>query len=761
MTILLQTKIDTLYAQQKDLEQAFKPLFYRIYNENDRIAFSQILDKPGILLTDYVLDQVKELMKITHPHLKLSPQEQEEAALQHITPLSIKDYGVWVYYPWSNRLVHIVDEKEFVELRTSRNQYKITREERDLLARKKIGVIGLSVGQSVATTLAMERIAGEIRLADFDVLELTNLNRIRTGIHNIGHPKVYVVAREIAEIDPFILVQCFSQGITENNMNDFLIGAGKLDLILEESDSFDVKVLIRHKARELGIPVVMESSDKCMVDVERFDLEPSRSILHGLIDQLDIAKLKSLKTNEEKIPYMLDILGIDTLSSRLKASMLEIGKSITTWPQLASSVVMGGGIAADVSRRILLDQFHSSGRYYVDIDTLISDSAIEQTSHSPSIPANELGTEEMLHLIHQLPPSTTDLVLEENIMQQLVEAGMRATLTVKTLKWKWVSQNSTLFLFEDRIAHVSSVKDQTNSLTALGSVLENISIQAQQLHLSTVSTLYPHPTNHCLLAKITFEPIQQISSAEELHTFIGLQTTADKKKNQPIDPKILHAIKTAAEETKGIALDFFTDVSELKKLKPIIAACDRLLILNTVIQSQYESQPLSSQNLSNILQQELRLHDLSINDNIKLAVVSDPNVATLLNKWQKGQVLEEFSTYPFSSLIGLIRITSAELLNYVNAGRALQRAFLMAMQHETCLTYIPSFSLLYTSLHHHQSAQISASISEQLHIQFKNLCAIHPDLAKQEAFLLFRLSHAEPCTENTAPYGFNNVFFKL
>ena len=46
----------------------------------------------------------------------------------------------------------------------------------------------------------MERICGEIRLADFDILELTNLNRIRTGVHNLGLSKTYSVAREISEI---------------------------------------------------------------------------------------------------------------------------------------------------------------------------------------------------------------------------------------------------------------------------------------------------------------------------------------------------------------------------------------------------------------------------------------------------------------------------------------------------------------------------------------------------------------------------------
>ena len=130
-------------------------------------------------------------------------------------------------------------------------------------------------------------------------------------------------------------------------------------------------------ARALKIPVVMEASDRGMVDIERFDLEPERPLLHGMIGDLNPEKLKTLKSNEDKIPYMLAIVGLETISTRAKASMIEIGETITTWPQLASAVTLGGGITADVVRRIFIDQFTDSGRYYVDVQEIIGNK-IEQ-----------------------------------------------------------------------------------------------------------------------------------------------------------------------------------------------------------------------------------------------------------------------------------------------------------------------------------------------------------------------------------------------
>lgn len=185
------------------------------------------------------------------PSIKLSFVGSKDLIEKHLNGVKIEDYGVWVYYPWSNRLVHLLDEEEYIEVRTNRNHYKITREEKSILARKKVGVIGLSVGQSVALTMAMERSFEEIKIADFDILELTNLNRIRAGVHNLGYKKAHLVAREIAEIDPYVKITCFSDGITDSNMDAFIHEGGKLDAIIEECDDLKVKINIRLAAKKI------------------------------------------------------------------------------------------------------------------------------------------------------------------------------------------------------------------------------------------------------------------------------------------------------------------------------------------------------------------------------------------------------------------------------------------------------------------------------------------------------------------------------
>lgn len=356
------------YAHSNQLE--YSPKLYRLSQKDDKQVFEDLIKaNASIQLHDAISHQVSELIKLrnpAHPFTKQELQTEVDAYLKN-TP---DEYGVWVYYPWLNKIVHLLDKDEFIEVRTNRNKYKISNEEQLLLSTKKVGVIGLSVGQSVALTMSMERTCGEIRLADFDTLDLSNLNRLRSGVYNLGLPKVIISAREIAEIDPFIKVVCYTDGITESNIESFITDNGKLDLLIEECDSLNIKILSRMIARKHKIPVLMDTSDRGMLDIERFDLENERAIFHGLVDHFDLSDVNSMNP-ETKMQVLMALTSFENISTKMKLSLPEIGKTISTWPQLASSVVLGGAVTTDITRRILLNEHHSSGRYYIDLEKLI------------------------------------------------------------------------------------------------------------------------------------------------------------------------------------------------------------------------------------------------------------------------------------------------------------------------------------------------------------------------------------------------------
>ncbi len=346
-----------------------KPLLFKVQNEDEQIEFREFLKiNTNVEVYDTITAQVRDLIKIQNPSKKLTDGEYLTETNIYLKGGNTDFIGNWCYYSWSKKLVHVLSEEDFITVRTNRNKLKITLQEQELLRKKTIGIIGLSVGQSVALTLIMERTCGKIKLADFDELDLSNLNRLRSGLHNIGIKKTIIAAREIVEIDPYIVVEIFSEGVTDANMDEFF---ESLDLLVEVCDGLEVKVKSRIKARLLGIPVVMDTNDRGMIDIERFDLEPNRILFHGLIDELELNNLNKL-TPEERIGLIMKIVSFSNTSDRLKMSMGEIGKTITTWPQLASSVMLGGGVTTDVCRRVLLKESVPSGRFYIDTLKIIS-----------------------------------------------------------------------------------------------------------------------------------------------------------------------------------------------------------------------------------------------------------------------------------------------------------------------------------------------------------------------------------------------------
>lgn len=364
MEIDLEDSKELALIKTDDKLFTFRPLLLDISTEVGRLDLAEILQFKGVELIDLSEQLFREWYKLFHPQTKFTEQELVEAS----DSIATEEDFVYVFYPWKNAVVKLLNEEKFRFVRTNRNKLKITEEEQNQLLNKTIAVAGLSVGNSVAVTIAMESGAGNIKLADFDFLELSNLNRIRSSIFDINLPKVIIAARQIAEIDPFIKVEIFQDGVNDDNIEAFLEST---DLLVEVCDSIEVKVSLRLKARSLKIPVIMDTNDRGMVDIERYDLHPDSKMFYGKVEESVLSNIHKL-AQEDKMKVLMQLMDAQNLSDKLKLSMGEIGKTISTWPQLASSVMLGGGVTAELSRKILLNEDVPHGRYYVDIEDIIA-----------------------------------------------------------------------------------------------------------------------------------------------------------------------------------------------------------------------------------------------------------------------------------------------------------------------------------------------------------------------------------------------------
>src|SRR6266700_3984147 len=229
----------------------------RAAGEKDR--FLELCHDRGIGVSDTIGRQLAELAVARFPAPRQAAERSRFA--EHVTAsmADLAELGLWVYLPWAAQVAHLLGPGEYLEVVTNRNRDKITRAEQELLRAKRVAVLGLSVGAEAAVVIAQEHLCGHLVLADFDRLELSNLNRLGASFTSIGQPKTKITARRIAAIDPYLEVTLVEDEVTAANAGQFISG---LDLLVEECDGPAAKYSVRQAAQAAGVSVVYAADER-------------------------------------------------------------------------------------------------------------------------------------------------------------------------------------------------------------------------------------------------------------------------------------------------------------------------------------------------------------------------------------------------------------------------------------------------------------------------------------------------------------------
>lgn len=766
---LLQYIEDKIHHTKNDV--VIKPILFRLSNVSDHQQLENILkENSAIQVHDCLKQQLAELIKIRDISRNNSLQSVEDEIKLYLNNTPLEEYGVWVYYPWLNKIVHILDEEEFIEVRTNRNQHKITKNELSTLRKKKIGVIGLSVGQSVASTLMLERCCGEIRIADFDTLDLSNLNRINTGLYNLGLKKVVQAAREIAEVDPFIKLVCYEEGITEDNLDDFLTKDGKLDLLIEECDGLDIKILSRIKARQFHIPVLMETNDKGLIDIERFDLNPHYPLLHNLAGDISITQLKNL-TTQQKTQILLKWVGFETISTRMKSAVLELGQTISTWPQLASNVILGAGVVTDVARRILLGHLTTSGRFYVDVESIIKDPNPPAPLYTPPT-IKELPVDEMIAMADSVPAIEENNIItpsEEVIRKVVCDAGT-APSSGNDQPWKFLFRNGKLFLFHE-LSRSYAFGDYKNmpSYISIGSAIENTILSAHEQKQEISVRLFPIQNNVKCVAEFSFKSAANGTTEkhdyDDLYNFIRERCTNRKvTPNETAPREVLQQLTQVTESIEFARSFFITGKEELKELGTIISAGDRIRVMDP--QGHYdffhrEIRTSSAEVETKRTGMDISTLELPQEALMALQLVKDDEVMKVLRDIDGLQALKNVSVHNAinSAAMGLITVPSFNPIDFVNGGRAMQRQWLKSTQ--LGYAYHPMVVPLYLFYRtvFGNGEGLSLNTFNEVNELRTRFLQIFPGDDKRGEILLFRIFKAENVSKRPPRLPLNEILF--
>ncbi|PEG60612.1 Rv1355c family protein [Mycolicibacterium boenickei] len=693
-------------------------------NENSKLTELNDADQHRAIFIDdqFTLDQLRADPRIT----VIDECGEQQSALRTLVPAVgqelLDEPTRWAYYPWRRSLVHILGPAAFGRLRLDRNRNLVTADEQRRLSQLKIGVIGLSVGHAIAHNLATEGLCGEIHLTDFDELELANLNRVPGTVFDLGLNKAVVAARRIAEIDPYIRVHIDRNGAAAESIDAFLRG---LDVVVEECDSLDAKVLVREAARAHRLPVLMTTGDRGLLDVERFDLEPARPVLHGLLGDIAARDLAGL-SSKDKVPYVLRILDAPQLSPRMAASLVEVGKTLSTWPQLASEVVLGATVVANAVRRIGLGEPMPSGRIRVDVaDALdrIGDPLGKAPAPAPAPRPAET---------HAEPAGIADI---------LTDAATRAPSGGNVQPWQIEASDDRINLRLATKYTTAMDVGYRGSAVALGAAAFNARVAAAAHGLTGRLRWSRGDEGTPLYGIAEFS----VGSAPELaalyEPMLARETNRLRGTATPIAADVLDGLRAAARG-EGAKLTILDDRAEIETAARLLAAADRIRYLTPTLHREMMSElrwPGDSDPDTGI---DVTTLGLDPADLVILDILRRPEVMANLADWDVGTALgdDTYERVTSSSALAVVSIRGRRLTDYAVAGSAVEAVWVDAQRRGLAVQPVsPVFLYAHDDRDRQELSPGHADALRDLQYAFRRLTTTERD---ESQALVLRLSYA-------------------
>lgn len=183
----------------------------------------------------------------------------------------------------------------------------------DLLNKKRVIVFGAGgVGGNVIEALVRTGI-GEISIVDYDVIDITNVNRqVIATSNNIGNSKAEEFKKRMLDINPDCKVKAINKCFTLENKDEFNIES--YDYVIDAIDMMKSKIELICLCKEKNVPIIsalgagnkIDPTQLEVSDIYKTSVDPLGKILRkelrlrGIKDLKVVYSKESPKKNESK-----------------------------------------------------------------------------------------------------------------------------------------------------------------------------------------------------------------------------------------------------------------------------------------------------------------------------------------------------------------------------------------------------------------------------------------------------------------------------
>jgi hypothetical protein len=295
------------------------------------------------------------------------------------------DYGTYFFDYVAGNMYLLAPEKwhrlglvtNIAKLVTAPKDALSWREIRKIFDTAVVGFAGISVGGNILEGWMREARPLQVKVADMDWEEVTNLNRLERGSirylvasrahkKDIKNPfemvrvnKAELAAYEQQMVDPYSRWFIYSSGLTDDNIERFILGNGKdeppLDLFVEEMDNLPLKVKAREICRKHKIPLLMLSDfgHRALVQFQDFKADPKQTLGYEITDKKLYELLEKITSGggnrKDVFKFVEGLCGKYYAADEFKTWVKGLGEQPTSsLPQSGATAQIAGGIGGKI-----------------------------------------------------------------------------------------------------------------------------------------------------------------------------------------------------------------------------------------------------------------------------------------------------------------------------------------------------------------------------------------------------------------------------
>ncbi len=187
------------------------------------------------------------------------------------------------------------------------------------IERKKVLLIGVGGVGSYALEALIRNGFFDITIVDFDIIDLSNLNRqLITDSTNIGKYKVDEAKKRALLINPNIKIQTINEKLNKENLKNLL--NQNFDYIIDACDTLDVKFALMENSIHYSYKLISSMGTAKKIDPTKLEIttldktnnDPIARLLRNKVRKAHINK-KIYVVSSTEVPKQINMLGTANL----------------------------------------------------------------------------------------------------------------------------------------------------------------------------------------------------------------------------------------------------------------------------------------------------------------------------------------------------------------------------------------------------------------------------------------------------------------